>query len=245
MNDSIQKMLAHASVRDFSDEKLSEEQVESLLLASQSGSTSHHVQAFSIIDVTDPELRQAFGEISHCGPYVEGAAKFYVFVADLYRMSTVLKAKGKDDSGLANNEALTVAMVDTAIAAQNMALASESMDLGICYIGGIRNDIAKSAELLKLPKYTVPLFGLCIGIPASRNGKKPRLPLTNQVSENSYDQAILTNVTGFDEEMRAYYASRGSNQKASDWSQQMADYMDHELRPDFTDFLKAQGFKLA
>ncbi len=39
-----------------------------------------------------------------------------------------------------------------------MAIAAESMDLGICYIGGIRNDLDTVAQRLSLPELTVPLF---------------------------------------------------------------------------------------
>ena len=39
-----------------------------------------------------------------------------------------------------------------------MAIAAESMDLGICYIGGIRNDLDTVAKRLSLPELTVPLL---------------------------------------------------------------------------------------
>lgn len=83
---------------------------------------------------------------------------FYVFVADWYRQAQILRAENKDVKALRNMEALTVAIVDTTIAAQNMTVAAESMGLGICYIGGIRNDTSKVAELLNLPELTLPLL---------------------------------------------------------------------------------------
>lgn len=86
-------------------------------------------------------------------------------MADWYRQAQILQTENKNVKALQNMEALTVAIVDTTIAAQNMAIAAESMGLGICYIGGIRNDIAKVADLLDLPELTVPLFGLTIGMP--------------------------------------------------------------------------------
>ena len=38
-------------------------------------------------------------------------------------------------------ERFMVAVVDASLAAQNTAIAAESMDLGICFIGGIRNNL--------------------------------------------------------------------------------------------------------
>ena len=64
-----------------------------------------------------------------------------------------------------------------------MAIAAESMDLGICYIGGIRNDLDTVAKRLSLPELTVPLFGLTIGVPETLNGVKPRMPFENILSE--------------------------------------------------------------
>lgn len=84
-------------------------------------------------------------------------------MADWYRQAQILRTENKDVKALQNMEALTVAIVDTTIAAQNMAIAAESMGLGICYIGGIRNDIAKVADLLDLPELTVPFLVLQLG----------------------------------------------------------------------------------
>ncbi len=68
-----------------------------------------------------------------------------------------------------------MSVVDTTIAAQNMVAYAEAQDLGICYIGGIR-DYLVSRELVGLPKLTFPLFGLTIGYPQHRNEPKVRLP---------------------------------------------------------------------
>ena len=96
-------------------------------------------------------------------------------------------------------ESLLVAAVDTTIAAQNMAIAAESMDLGICYIGGIRNDLNTVAKRLSLPELTVPLFGLTIGVPETLNGVKPRMPFENILSENHYQSDKLTDMHTYDE----------------------------------------------
>ena len=48
-------------------------------------------------------------------------------------------------------EKFMVAVIDAALAAQNAAIAAESMGLGICYIGGIRNEIEKLSILLNFP----------------------------------------------------------------------------------------------
>jgi len=242
MNNTIQKMTEHVSVRDFQDTPLTSEQKMTLLQAAQSGATSHFVQAYSILEITDPAIRAEIGRISKCAAYVEKNGALYVFIADFYRQATLLEKAGKEPKGIRNPEALTVAIVDATIAAQNMVVAAESMDLGICYIGALRNDINRVAELLDLPPFTYPLFAMCVGIPASKNDKKPRLPLKNLYAENTYDKAAFTDMADFDQTMLSYYESRNSNQKSSTWSEQMVSYLQNEIRPDVADFLKKQGF---
>ena len=83
-------------------------------------------------------------------------------------------------------EPFIVSVVDTTIAAQNMVAYAEAQDLGICYIGGIRNDLPRIAELVGLPKLTFPLFGLTIGYPQHRNEPKVRLPQEAIVSVDQY-----------------------------------------------------------
>ena len=143
MSDLIAQMQQHVSVRDFEATPLSAEVKQQLIAAAQSGSSSNFVQAFSIIEVTDVALRAEIATISNSASYGNQTGTFYVFVADLYRQAAILKAQGQSLAGVQNMEALLVASVDTTIAAEDMAVAAESLGLGICYIGGIRNDIAR------------------------------------------------------------------------------------------------------
>ncbi|EAC3312912.1 oxygen-insensitive NADPH nitroreductase [Listeria monocytogenes] len=244
MNDCIKKITTHASVRDFENIPLSSEVREALLTAARSASSSHFVQAFSILEITDKSLREELAGITESASYVKNTGTFYVFIADLYRQSRLLTEHDKKLDGLTNMESLIVSIVDTSIAAQNMALAAESMDLGICYIGGIRNDVRKVSQLLKLPKYTLPLFGLTIGVPASKNKVKPRLLERNQSSENYYPQEQFTDLKEYEKVSKEYYSSRESNQKQTSWSESNVAFFEEIRRPEIAGFLREQGFQL-
>ncbi len=56
-------------------------------------------------------------------------------------------------------------MIDAALAAQNAVVALESLGLGTCYIGAIRNDPETVARELALPEGVFPVFGLTVGFP--------------------------------------------------------------------------------
>ena len=244
MNPTIEKMLLHASVRDFKAEPLSADVKELLIKAAQSGASSNFLQAYSIIEIADNDLRRELAKISGSDDYVNQTGVFYIFVADWYRQAQILQTENKDVKALQNMEALTVAIVDTTIAAQNMAIAAESMGLGICYIGGIRNDIAKVADLLDLPELTVPLFGLTIGMPKTRNEVKPRLPRANILSVNAYNRVTVSVLQAYNEQTSDYYANRSHHQKSTDWTQEMSNFLTKPRREDVAKFLKKQGFTL-
>ena len=244
MNQTIENLVKHVSVRDFKDETISENTKEELIKAAQSGSTSEFVQAFSIIEITDSDLRNQLSDITISSPHVKKADTFYIFVADLNRQATMLKHHNQSLDSIKNMESLLVATVDTTIAAQNMAVAAESMGLGICYIGSIRNNIKQVAELLNLPKYTFPLFGMTIGVPKVLNQTKPRLPMSNRVSKNTYDNQLFNNLSTYDNEVKDYYSNRKTNPQDTTWTEKNLTIFNHIHRPEVADFLLEQGFSL-
>ena len=244
MLDTINLMQKHTSVRSFLPNPLPESVKNQLITAAQSGSSSNFIQATSIIEVTDIKIREKIAKISKSDAYVKQSGAFFVFVADLYRQANILKRAQLPIGGVQNTEALLVGIVDTAIAGENMAIAAESLDLGICFIGGIRNDLNSVKELLNLPEYTVPLFGLTVGVPVQKNKVKPRMPKSNISFKNGYDTAASKNLTSYDEKTRQYYANRSSAAQDTDWSHKMLQFFAEPKRPDVAEFIKKQGFTL-
>ena len=55
-------------------------------------------------------------------------------------------------------------------------MAAESLGLGTCYIGGLRNQPRAVIELLGLPKLMFPITGLTLGWPDAPTTLRPRLP---------------------------------------------------------------------
>lgn len=241
---TIDLMNKHASVRDFKDSPLSAETKQQLITAAHSGSSSNFVQATSIIEITDETIRNEIAEISQSAAYVKKSGAFYIFVADLYRHAHLLQKNNQDLTPIKNTESLLVSIADTTIAAENMAIAAESLELGICYIGGIRNDLDRISELLQLPKYTIPLFGLTVGVPITKNCVKPRLPLKNFKAENKYDTQSFNNLEQYDKTMKDYYLNRPSHPKKMDWTTSQLNFFSEIRRPKVADFILKQGFTL-
>ncbi|EOT44397.1 NADPH-dependent oxidoreductase [Enterococcus columbae] len=241
---TIEQMKHHVSVRNYQKKAIPVEIKQELLLAAQSGSTSNFVQAYSIIEIGDQAKKRQLAEITKFSGHLNQAPLVYVFVADLYRHAAQLEKHHRDLAPLTNTESFVVSIVDATIAAQNMCVAAESLGLGICYIGGIRNDLFKVKELLNLPKLTVPLFALSIGYPNEKNDPKPRLPLNNLVSMDSYKIDEITNLANYDEQTSQYYQNRNSHQANITWTEKDLDFFSEVRRPEFARFLKEQGFDL-
>lgn len=239
----IELMKGHASVRDYKEEQLTREQVEELIGAAQHAATSHFVQAYSIIWVTDPEKRRKLGELSKNPKQMEGAGAVFLMCADYNRLKHAGDMQG-ESIVFDQAENLLVAVTDVGLLAQNLALAAESKGYGICYIGGVRNNMAAISELAGLPDGVFPVYGLTVGVPNERNEVKPRLPVEAILHENDYnEEKYKTILPQYDETIQNYYGSRGSNQKTASWSQQMADFLKKPHRLDLKDVLAAKGFK--
>ena len=84
---------------------------------------------------------------------------------------------------------------------------------------------------------------MSIGVPDEANEVKPRLPVEAILHENSYDAAKYDELLpAYDQTMHDYYLNRGSNQKDTAWSVQMADFLAEPRRTHMKEFLAKQGF---
>lgn len=126
--------------------------------------------------------------------------------------------------------------------AQNAMVAAESLGLGGVFIGGLRNHPHEVTELLSLPRFVLPLFGLCLGWPDADPEVKPRLPLSLLVHENSYQPMDSQVLAGYDQHIREYYQQRGSNSRQESWSEMIQRMLVKENRPFMLDFLHQQGW---
>ncbi len=240
--DAIPLLKSHRSIRKFTDEPVSDEMVESIISAGLAAATSSNLQGTTVIRVRNPETRAAIATLAGGQTYVETAAAFFVWCADLHRSAVACEmAGGEFSAGM--TEHFVIATTDCALAAQNAVVAAESQGLGICYIGGIRNDPAQMTELLQLPEQVMPLFGLCIGWPDQDPALKPRLPLSVTLKEEIYDETNdRDGIRAYDELMRAYYSERTGGKLDRVWSEDMSALLGKESRPHMREYLRDQGF---
>lgn len=234
----------HRSIRKFTDEPVTDELVEDIIGAGLSAATSSNLQGTTVIRVRNAETRAAIAEVANGQRYIETCPAFFVWCADLHR-SAIACDMGGGEFSAGMTEHFLIATVDCALAAQNAVVAAESLGLGICYIGAIRNDPQTVADLLELPDQVYPVFGLCIGWPDQDPMLKPRLPLSVTLKEDRYDDSRDRDlIAGYDDTLRSYYLERTRGARDSTWTADMSGLLGKESRPHMRDFLARRGFSM-
>lgn len=245
MNEVIERILNHRSIRSFEETLLTEEQINTIVDCAQAASSSSFIQAYSIIGVTDQDKKATLAKVVGSQEYVEKNGHLFVFCADLHRHDIIAEMEATDlTESLESTEKFMVACIDAALAAQNAALAAESMGLGICYIGGIRNDLPSVTKLLEIPSRVIPLFGMTVGYPKNITDKKPRLPRANVYHENHYQQdkeTFIGQLQDYNETVSQYYHERTNGKRNDTWTGQIAGMLDKKSRMYMKEFVESQG----
>ncbi|WP_303976326.1 NADPH-dependent oxidoreductase [Streptococcus danieliae] len=214
MNETIQTQLNHRSIRKFQKQELTKEEVELLVEVAQQAPTSNFRQSYSILRITDPELKQELAKIGQ-QEYIASAPHLFVFLVDQARNTKLAKEQGAPALVQGSPERFLAAFSDALIAAQNMVVAAESMGLGTVYLGSILNDPKRLCQLLALPDYVYPAVGLALGWPDQDPEKKPRLPKEIVHMENVYQELEnpVAALKEYDQAIEEYYDLRSSNNR--------------------------------
>ena len=220
-NETLALMLAHRSVRGFCTAPLPEGTLEAIIAAAQSAATSSNLQTWSAVSVNDPATRRELAAIAGSQKHIEQCPIFLVFLADVSRNHRLAAEAGAELAGVPYLESFLVAAIDAALAAQNAVVAAESLGLVTVYIGALRNDVTRVAELLRLPPGAAPVFGLCIGhaLPGREGEVKPRLPQEAVLHHETYDAEDGAHRAAYDPRMADF--SRRNEMADQTWSQRV------------------------
>ena len=250
MNPVIECLLKHKSIRKFKDTPVEKEKLDLIIKSAQAAPNWCNGQHVSIIAVKDKESKARLAKWSLNQSFINTCLIFLVFCADFYRTSLAFEKNGKDVKPFVEQlDSVLVGSHDVGIAMENAIIAAESMGLGIVCIGGIRQTSLSVVKELNLPKYVIPIVGLCIGYPDANPDIKPRLAPYTILFEGKYDTTHLKEeIDKYDEVYRNYVRNRGSNNKDTNWSAQLSSYYVNEIKDNKGTYdqdyelLKQQGF---
>jgi FMN reductase (NADPH) len=256
MSETIELIKRHGSVRRYKPDPVPAEMVEQIAGAARQSSTSSNLQMYSVVAVTDEAKKDRMADLCGDQQFIREAPVFLAWCADLSRLSRVCERQGYEQvSHYVEN--FLLAAVDTAIVMQTAALAAESLGLGMCFVGAIRNRPRDVIALLNLPHLVFPLSGMALGWPVSGPLIRPRLPLDAVLHWEEYD------TYGEEDYFRAYdeamiatgiYDGRqvqgkpgleaGGEDRLYGWAEHSARRASKALRVELSEVLREQGFHL-
>lgn len=207
---ALTQFLRHRSVRQFDPErKLSTEKVNHLVSCAQSAATSSNLQLWSVISVENPDVRAKVAELCSNQKQILTAPVFLCFFADHYRLKKAAASVGETCAGLDYMEFFLMAAIDASLAAERLNCAAESMGMGTCYIGALRNNAEGVKQLFNLPDGVFGLFGMCLGYPAAGHGShiKPRLSTNAVCFIDTYNREA--EIGEYNQRMQKFYESEG------------------------------------
>lgn len=224
-NTSLTTLLSHRSIRAYLSKPLPSGTLELLIAAAQSASTSSNLQTWSVVAVEDAARKERFSQLTNGQAHIQQAPLFLVWLADLARLSQIAEQRGLPHEGIDYLEMFLMAAIDASLAAQNAAIAAESLGLGTVYIGALRNHPEAVAAELGLPPHVFATFGLCIGYPdlAKPAAVKPRLPQAVVLHREQYSLDIqVPALADYNDIMKAFYTKQNMAVDG-DWSQHSSD----------------------
>jgi nitroreductase len=170
-NPVIQTMLAHKSIRKYTEEVPSEEVIEAIVRVGQQAPFAS--QSYSVL-LSRNRKRNPWN-----------APLLFTICVDFHKFEKIMtKRKWK----LATNDLtlLLFGVQDAAYMAENMVTAARSLGLGSCFLGLALYRAEKIAKEYDLPKKVLPLVQLAMGYPAEDPPTRPRYPLEFTLFEDKY-----------------------------------------------------------
>jgi len=196
---SVQEILRNRiSLRQYAELPIKHEDKNAIIEAAMRAPTAGNMMMYSMIIVSDQDLKQRLSETCDHQPFIAKAPLVIVFLADLQRWFDYYQDSGVEDfcsdQGMEFTEPdeadLLLASSDALIAAQNTVISAEALGIGSCYIGDIMENYETHKELFNLPPYVFPISMLCYGYYPEGERPKPRERFNSQfiVSENTYNR---------------------------------------------------------
>ena len=244
MNNIIELLHTRKSVRVYEERSIPAEEKRAILDAALQAPTAGNMSLFTILDITDPNLKQRLSVTCDNQPFIATAPMVLIFCAD-YRRWYDAFCDGCEQVRKPDVGDFMLATADALIAAQNAVVAAESLGIGSCYIGDITENYEIHKELLNLPQYVAPAAMLCLGYPTEqqKNRRKPtRFATEDLVYENGYqaDKAakmgeILMEREGKSPEEYADWIQRFCARK---WNSDFSEEMSRSCRAMLKDWCK-------
>lgn len=214
MKKTIEELMERKSVRAFTGEPVAPELKKIIIQAAMEAPTAGNQQLYTILDITDQELKEKLSRTCDNQPFIARADMVLIFCADCQKWYDAYEA-GNCQPRQPGPGDLMLAVTDAAIAAQNAVTAAWSLGIGSCYIGDVMEQCETHRELLNLPPWVFPAAMVVFGYPTEQQKQRTKPERCDQkyiVHENGYRR--LT-----EEELKDMFRKNYENRDYEDWIQ--------------------------
>jgi len=221
-NPTLDLINKRASTRNFVDAPLTDEEKAAIVNAAFRAPNACNLMSYTILEIDDQDLKDKLSILCDNQPWIAKAPLMLLFVADyqkwvdLFQFAQVEKLDvDHRESGI--NE-MILGIWDAMIAAQNSAVAAESMGLGTCFIGDIIENGEQVAELLDLPRYTFPVVIQLYGKSTKKVAPRERAT-THRLQKDRYHRLTDAEMQAVIDEMGDLFSPHGFKPPATDYAQ--------------------------
>lgn len=162
---ALEVIKARTSIRAFTGEKLSEEQIHTLLDAAMAAPTASNVQPWRFVVITDDAVKAGLYEGERHKSMVTTAGAVIIVCGETTRLRKPHDAAPDAEPEVVPNKYW---YEDCSAATENLLLAATALDLGAVWLSCYPNE--KSVERIKtylgLPETVCPLAIVPVGVPA-------------------------------------------------------------------------------
>lgn len=238
----------HRVCRKYLDKQVPQKLLERILMSAIRSPSSINGQSVSYIVVEDSIKKEEIAKLCGRNPHIIEAPVFILFAMDFYRGQKACEKHNAIMKIQASIDSIMVGSVDCGIALSTAIMTAESLGLGTCPIGSVRDNADAISEILNLPPYVFGVVGLTLGYSAETMPLKPRFPYNTLVHKESYKrEGVEEAITDFDKEVLKYneeiqetYPHRAQHS----WSEFISYKLKEISNPRLKDLLREKGFSL-
>lgn len=244
MKNVKETLLERRSIRRYEYDQVTDEQMDFIYEAIRNTPTSYNGQQFSVIDITDQELKLKLYDLTN-QKQIKTCSHFLAFCADFHKIEEGARAKGIEMPPFTETmDGVMVGIIDAALAMMSAQVAATAQGLGCCCIGYARTAAPKEiSELLQLPDKVFLVCGMAIGVPRELPDLKPKQPTSLTIHKNVYNnEGLAEGVLAYDREISEYNRTRSGSKSENDWVDHILGYYREALKYRMLDALKRQGY---
>ncbi|MDD3344255.1 MAG: nitroreductase family protein [Sulfurospirillaceae bacterium] len=186
----LKQLQNRKSIRQFTGEAVSEEDLQLILKTAQRAPTSINGQQISLVYTKDKAKLQQIAQLCGGQAHIATADVFVGIIIDFNRTSAIVESIGKHHVIEQSAEGIMVGAVDAGIMLNHLQSAAEALGYGTTAIGAVRGKSDEMVSFFNLPAKTFLAVGCTIGV-ATETAKnaplKPRVAFDTFAMQGVYD----------------------------------------------------------